>query len=368
MAGADACRSRRLRPARVPVVDDSPSIRRLLRFVIGTDPDLCVVGEADNPLQARERIKTLDPDVITLDVDTPQMDGLEFLRRLMRLRPTPVVMISALTEAGSDAAVTALSLGAVDVFAKPSGGGSAAWLDLVPILKTAADAVVRPPRPVSVRPPVSAAASGPAFAPFIFAIGASTGGVEALETVLAALPAGCPPVVVVQHMPQVFLESLVRRLDRMTALQVVLAEANMPLHAGTVYLAPGTGLHMSVNRTADRVVLTEGPKVIGHRPSVDVLFDSLACSTARVAACLLMGMGRDGAAGMGALRAAGATTVAQNSTTSVVFGMPRAAIEAGAASTVRPLDQIAAALLAAATDHATETAKFDHAPFHDTGS
>jgi two-component system chemotaxis response regulator CheB len=333
------------RPIRVLIIDDSVTIRRLLRLVLSADPAIKVVGDAENPLEARELIKQTDPDVLTLDVEMPKMDGLEFLKRLMRLRPMPVVMISTLTHKGSEAAVTALALGAVDVFGKPYGPDVSEWQSIIPLVKTAARAQVgrtickgNDPAPVG-----HGTWSGK-----IIAIGASTGGVDALEKVLRRFPADCPPTLIVQHMPELFLESLATRLNMKYAPVIQLARHGVALTQGTVLIAPGGENHLQVGAAALQTELVEGAKVSGHRPSVDVLFRSLVPRGKAVVAALLTGMGRDGAEGLGALRATGATTFAQDEASCVVYGMPRAAVEADAAEHILSLQKIGDALLAEA--------------------
>ena len=328
---------------KVLIIDDSATIRRLLNLVLGSDPDICVVGEAENPIEARELIKQTDPDVLTLDVEMPKMDGIEFLRRLMRLRPTPVVMISTLTHKGSEVALTALQLGAVDVFGKPRRAEISEWQGLVSMVKTAARARVG--QKAAVNPTLAPARHG-AWTGKIVAIGASTGGVDALETVLSRFPADCPPTVIVQHMPELFLTSLATRLDAKYAPKIKLAENGAPLRPGAVLIAPGGDHHLNVGHGHLSAELVASDKVAGHRPSVDVLFGSLVPRADNVVATLLTGMGRDGADGMKCLRSRGAMTIAQNEATCVVYGMPRAAIEAGAADKILPLTEIGDAILA----------------------
>ena len=330
-------------PIKVLIIDDSATIRRLLNLVLGSDPDICVVGEAENPIEARDLIKQTDPDVLTLDVEMPKMDGIEFLRRLMRLRPTPVVMISTLTHKGSEAALTALQLGAVDVFGKPRRAEISEWQGLVSMVKTAARARVS--QNAAVNPNLAPARHG-AWTGKIVAIGASTGGVDALETVLSRFPTDCPPTVIVQHMPELFLTSLATRLDAKYAPKIKLAENGAPLRPGAVLIAPGGDHHLNVGHSHLSAELVDSDKVAGHRPSVDVLFGSLVPRADNVVATLLTGMGRDGADGMKCLRSRGAMTIAQNEATCVVYGMPRAAIELDAADKILPLIEIGDAILA----------------------
>lgn len=331
---------------RVVVVDDSPTMRALIRDALSRHPALEVVGEAGDPLEAREAIRSLAPDVVTLDVEMPNMSGLEFLDRLMRLRPLPVVMVSTLTQKGAEASLAALELGAVDCFGKPATGGGFEGLAQVVADAAGANVMAREAR----------APASPSREPYqpgdrILAIGSSTGGVEALTAVIGAFPANCPPTVITQHMPATFTASFAGRLDRGGACRVAEARDGDVLEIGKVLLAPGGARHMAVRRLGDRLVvrLEDGEPVSGHRPSVDVLFHSVAQAVGgRAVGALLTGMGRDGADGLLALRRAGATTIGQDEATSVVFGMPRAAAEIGAVERQLPLTRVAPALLRAA--------------------
>lgn len=329
----------------VLVVDDSPTMRGLISAALRRDPGIEVLGTAGDPLEAREAIKRLNPDVVTLDVEMPNMNGLEFLEKIMRLRPMPVVMISTLTQAGADVTLAALELGAVDAVAKPSGGvtASEAFADLPQKVKAAAAARVRVSGGVQ-RPTVDAAWRGSADR--IAAIGASTGGVEALITVLSAYPVMCPPTVITQHMPGTFTRSFAARLDKLSAASVKEAEDGDPLLPGHVYLAPGGAFHLEVARgSTPRCRLVAADPVNGHRPSVDVLFDSVARLDQQAVGVILTGMGRDGAQGLLNMRRAGARTLGQDESTSVVYGMPRAAFELGAVERQLPLSRIGPALL-----------------------
>lgn len=331
---------------RVLIVDDSPTMRGLIAATLRTDPDIEIVGEAGDPLEARGAIKALDPDVVTLDIEMPNMSGLEFLERLMRLRPTPVVMVSTLTQHGADETIAALALGAVDCVGKPTGPGDREFRRLPEVVRAAAGARLQ------TLPSARSEAPAPEYRPSgrVVALGASTGGVEALLQVISGFPANCPPTVITQHMPASFTPSFAARLDRTCAPQVSEARDGDKLETGRVYLAPGGVAHLKVERVGLdlRCRLVEGDLVSGHRPSVDVLFRSVAqaCGGQAVAA-LLTGMGRDGADGLLALRHAGAVTIAQDEATCVVFGMPRVAFEIGAAERQLPLGRIAPALLAA---------------------
>ena len=335
-----------MKKIRLLIVDDSATIRRLLSAALSRDPEIEVVGEASEPAIARQMIKDLNPDVITLDIEMPNMNGLDFLEKIMRLRPMPVIMISTLTQRGAGATITALELGAVDYHPKPTenvaAGLDASAADLAAKVKAAARA--RPRARMSGAQAAPAVQSGPPFNPgdTLVAIGSSTGGVEALIEVLSHFPENCPPTVITQHMPEHFTTSFAARLDRLCAPRVTEATDGAPLSVGQIYLAPGGSTHLEVGGLGTlRCRLRQGATVSGHRPSVDVLFGSLARSAGRrVVAAILTGMGRDGAMGLGALRQAGATTIGQDEASSVVYGMPRAAFEAGAVEHQFPLEKI----------------------------
>lgn len=348
------------RPTRVLVVDDSALIRQLLTLLLSADPDITVVGAAQDPFEAREMIKSLNPDVVTLDIEMPKMDGLSFLEKIMTLRPTPVVMISTLTKANADVTIKALEIGAVDFIAKPTTNVAAAMetlgSELQAKVKAAARARVkaRRERPaVLKRPPL-----GPTRK--VVFIGASTGGVEALLQVLLGLPADCPPVLITQHMPERFTTSFAHRLDQTCAMTVHEAAHNQEIEAGHVYIAPG-GHHLEIARHGARLVcrLHDEALVSGHRPSVDVLFRSAAKIVKQDAVgVILTGMGKDGAEGMLEMRHAGATTIGQDDATSLVYGMPRVAYERGAVMRQYPLLKVADAILGACR---SETAAAAHA-------
>jgi len=330
---------------RVVIVDDSPTMRAMISQALRADGRFDIVGQAGDPFEAREVIKATNPDVLTLDVEMPRMDGISFLEKIMRLRPMPVVMFSTETHRGSRAAVEALSLGAVDALGKPETAAPEALAQLAERVHVAACATVAGarPRPETARHP-----------PYdwdgrVVLIGASTGGVDALERVIGALPADGPPVLITQHMPESFLASFAERLQALAAPRVALARVDAPVARGQVWLAPGgdTHLHLVGRPGRFRCALEPGEKVSGHRPSVDVLFRSALPHAGHVVAVLLTGMGRDGAEGMAALRAGGAHTIAQDAATCVVYGMPRVAAEMGAVAETRPLDAIAPAVLRA---------------------
>ncbi len=338
-----------MKPVRVLIVDDSATIRRILTAVLDSDPGIEVVGSAPEPAVARQMIKDLNPDVLTLDVEMPNMNGIEFLEKIMRLRPMPVVMVSTLTQRGAEITLAALEQGAVDYFAKPTENVAALFqggaAELIEKVKAAAHARVRPR---------SGPASGPdkAAGPFdpgdrIVAIGSSTGGVEALIRVLSHFPENCPPTVITQHMPAHFTATFADRLSRLCLPSVTEARDGDVLSPGRVYVAPGGPAHLEVTGLKTlRCKLTAADLVNGHRPSVDVLFKSMAdTARSRGIGVLLTGMGRDGAAGLLAMRAAGAATIGQDEESSVVYGMPRAAFEMGAVQVQLPLEKIGPEIL-----------------------
>jgi len=333
-------------PVRVLVVDDSATMRGMITAILRRDSQIEVVGSAADPLAAREAIKQLNPDVITLDIEMPNMDGLSFLEKIMRLRPMPVVMLSTLTQSGAEATLRALELGAVDCLAKPTSldGAAQALADLSARVRAAAGARVRP---VGEARPVQRAAGAYRPTGEVVAIGSSTGGVEALLNVISHFPANCPPTVITQHMPATFTASFAARLDRATEASVAEAYDGAPVEPGRIWLAPGGAAHLEVvGRQNLRCRLVQGDLVNGHRPSVDVLFHSVseACGQ-RAVGVILTGMGRDGAQGLLAMRQAGARTLGQDEASSVVYGMPRAAQEIGAVERQFPLDAIGAAVL-----------------------
>lgn len=330
---------------RVLIVDDSATMRALIAASLRRDPEVTVVGQASDPHQARAAIRELDPDVLTLDVDMPGMNGLDFLEKLMRLRPMPVVMISTLTARGTEASLRALALGAIDCVVKPRGGEG--FENLAEAIRAAAMARVRP---------LGESRASTTVLPFdghgtIVGIGASTGGVEALVSLLASYPANCPPTLITQHIRPAFTRSLAERLDRGCGATVAEATEGAPLLPGRVYLAPGGPAHLAVRGAGPwRCSLKHGPPVNGHCPSVDVLFASLARHAgARAVGVILTGMGRDGAEGLLAIRERGGRTLGQDQDSCVVYGMPRAAVEIGAVETQVPLNTMTAKLLAAAS-------------------
>lgn len=330
-----------MRKTRVLIVEDSPTMQMMIAGFLARDPRLSVVGVASDANAARAAIRALNPDVITLDIEMPCMDGLEFLRRLIRLRPMPVVMLSSLARRGRQKALEALALGAVDCVEKPGGMDFERSLaDLPDRLIRASKLKVMPNLNKNI-PKKNAGDIGR-----IILIGASTGGVDALETILGGFSADCPPTLVVQHMAEHFLENLVVRLDRKIQPQIALAEQNTPIRRGLVLLAPGNGMNLTIRFDGARRCELQKTSIEGvHLPSVNALFLSALPIARQVTAAILTGMGRDGADGMLALRRAGAATIAQDQATSVIFGMPHAAIECGAVEVVAPLEGLATLLL-----------------------
>jgi two-component system chemotaxis response regulator CheB len=340
------------RPIRVLIVDDSAVVRRLAAEALAADPGIEVVGTAADPYIARDKLRELQPDVMTLDLEMPRMDGLTFLRLLMESRPMPVIVMSSLTQRGSEYALEALQLGAVDVLGKPAGSFSFGDLGprLVDCVRSAAGARVAPARHATAAPLPAAPARPPAPADprALILLGASTGGTEALREILAALPDGLPPIAIVQHIPATFSRTFADRLNQLCAFEVREAVDGDILRPGLALIAPGN-FHLLLQRRgtgyAARVVT--GPQVWHQRPAVDLLFKSaVECGAAPHAlAGVLTGMGKDGAEGLKLLRDKGAATFAQDEATSVVYGMPKAAFENGAAREVLPLSRIAAHLL-----------------------
>ena len=344
------------RKIRVLAVDDSALIRKVLTEIVNQERDMEMVGVAPDPIAAREMIRVLNPDVLTLDIEMPKMDGLEFLDRLMRLRPTAVVMVSTLTERGSDITLRALELGAVDFVAKPK-------LDILNGMQDYAQQITGKIRVAAVAKIVQRQSAGvaenragavlPALAnrllstEKIIAIGASTGGTEAIKEVLMQLPPDSPAVLIAQHMPEGFTRSFANRLDtlcRITVTEAVHGERILPGHA---YIAPGHS-HLMLRRSGANYVteLSQGPLVNRHRPAVDVLFRSCAESAGpNVVAAILTGMGRDGAVGMEEMHDAGGYTIAQDEASCVVFGMPKEAIAQGGVDEVAPIQEIARRIL-----------------------
>jgi two-component system, chemotaxis family, protein-glutamate methylesterase/glutaminase len=350
---------------KVVVVDDSALVRGLLAEIINKQSDMECIGAASDPFVAREMIRNLNPDVITLDVEMPRMDGIDFLSKLMRLRPMPVVMVSTLTERGADVTLRALELGAIDFVAKPKIGVADGLKqladDITEKVRTASKAHVRrlppaavpagsapgTPAPAGVRPAAPVASLGRLSTEKIIFIGASTGGTEATKEVLMNLPADAPAVVITQHMPAGFTRSYAARLDGLCRIRVKEAQDNERVLPGHAYIAPG-GMHLSVERSGANYVarVRDGDPVNRHKPSVEVLFESAARVVGQNAlGVMLTGMGADGARAMKTMKDAGSYNYCQDEASCVVFGMPREAIAHGAADEVLPLQRIAPALL-----------------------
>jgi two-component system chemotaxis response regulator CheB len=341
---------------KVLCVDDSALIRSLMTEIINSQPDMTVVATAPDPLVARDLIKQLNPDVLTLDVEMPRMDGLDFLEKLMRLRPMPVLMVSSLTERGSEITLRALELGAVDFVTKPRLGIREGLLEYTDLIADKIRAAARARLQSARRPAADAAAAGQApllRSPLLsteklIIIGASTGGTEAIREVLQPLPPDCPGIMIAQHMPPGFTRSFAQRLDGVCRITVQEAEHGERVLPGHAYIAPG-GFHLSLARSGANYVahLDQEDPVNRHRPSIDVLFDSVAQHAGKNAiGVILTGMGRDGAAGLLRLRQAGAYTLAQDEASCVVFGMPREAIAMGAANEVAGIAEMSARLMA----------------------
>ena len=335
---------------RVLIVDDSALVRTILTRVLDSDPEIEVVGTAPDPFVARDKIKQLNPDVITLDIEMPRMDGITFLQNLMRLRPMPVVMVSTLTQHGADATLKALALGAVDYVGKPQADigeklGDYAQ-ELIEKVKSAASSR---PRTLRTQPAPRIERFSSSTRRLVL-IGASTGGTQAVREILEVLPASSPPIVIAQHIPASFSRPFAERLDRHSALTVREAEDGLRIQPGHAYIAPGDR-HLGVGRSGLEWVcqVHDGKRVNRHRPSVDVLFLTAARHVGKNAVgVLLTGMGDDGARGLKALHDAGAETLVQDEATSVVWGMPGAAVRLGASDRIVPLGEMAQALLAAA--------------------
>ncbi|WP_198264849.1 protein-glutamate methylesterase/protein-glutamine glutaminase [sulfur-oxidizing endosymbiont of Gigantopelta aegis] len=354
---------------KVLIIDDSALIRQLLQEILSKDPAIEVVGTASDPLIARDKIKQLLPDVLTLDIEMPKMDGITFLKNLMRLRPMPVVMISTLTEAGADVTLEALEIGAIDFISKPKVDVSEKLQeyasDIINKIKIASVARVRSYSPddgvTSVTEKHSAdvilakdsksvknARKFSANNETIIAIGSSTGGTEAIKEVLIKMPANAPAIVISQHIPAAFSAPFAKRMNGSTAMTVYEAKDGQQILPGCVYIAPGS-YHLLVEKSGSRYVcrLNDGPKVNRHKPSVDVMFRSVCQNVGpNAVAAILTGMGDDGARGMKEMHEIGSSTIAQDEKTSVVWGMPGEAVKHGGVDHILPLDQIADKLLA----------------------
>lgn len=346
---------------KVLIIDDSALIRQILQEILGSDSSIEVVGTASDPLIAREKIKQLSPDVLTLDIEMPKMDGITFLKNLMRLRPMPVVMISTLTEAGADVTLEALEIGAVDFVSKPKVDVSERLQnyasDIINKVKIASVAHVRSynDRPIAeVSEKLSAdailAKSTKKFLKTtdkIIAIGASTGGTEAIKEVLMKMPANAPGIVISQHIPAAFSTPFAKRMDGCCAMTVYEAKDGQQILPGHVYIAPGSH-HLLVERSGARYVcrLNDGPPVNRHKPSVDVMFRSVSQNVGpNAVGAILTGMGNDGASGLKEMQEAGAATIAQDEKTSVVWGMPGEAVKLGGVDHILSLEQISDKIL-----------------------
>jgi len=349
-------------PIKVLIIDDSALVRSLLTELIKSQPDMIVVGTAPDPYIARDRIKALDPDVLTLDVEMPRMDGLVFLEKLMRLHPMPVVMVSSLTEKSSEITLRALELGAFDYVTKPkidiSKGLHESCQEIIDKIRGAASAkvknLVRRSVPLQVEKKNSADVVLPALSSHITSteklviIGASTGGTEALKDLLTAMPADSPGILITQHMPAAFTSAFANRLDRLCRITVKEAHDGDRILPGHAYIAPGDR-HLLLARSGANYTtqISDGPLVSRHRPSVDVLFRSAAnCSGKNCIGVILTGMGDDGAHGMLEMKQAGAHTIAQDEASCVVFGMPKEAIARGGVDEVTPLGEIPGRIIA----------------------
>ena len=345
---------------RVLIVDDSALVRNLLTEILSSDPEIEVVGAAPDPLIAREKIKHLHPDVLTLDVEMPRMDGLTFLENLMRLHPLPVIMVSSLTEQGADVTLQALELGAIDFVTKPKidvkNGLNAYAGDLIEKVKGAARARVRGPSLLRSGGPVPGAEKPKGKRMFrttdrLIAIGASTGGTEAIKVVLERMPPDAPAIVITQHIPEQFSGPFAARMDRCSPMSVCEAQDGQLILPGHAYIAPG-GHHLVVRRDGAKYVcrITTDEPVNRHRPSVDVLFKSVSEHAGpNAVGVILTGMGDDGARGLKLMRDCGARTLGQDEATSVVWGMPGSAYRVGAVEQVLPLEDIAQRALALAS-------------------
>jgi len=334
---------------RVLIVDDSAVVRQILTRVLSADPEVVVVGAAPDPFVARDMIVTLKPDVMTLDVEMPRMDGITFLQKLMQYHPIPTIILSSLTPEGSQACLAAFAAGAVDVLSKPHGAYTLndVAADLVLKVKMAASARVQKLTAPTAKVGVLAPLASSQATHQILAIGASTGGTRALEYLFERLPADMPGTVVVQHMPEGFTKSFADRLNTLSAMRVKEAENGDALTPGLALIAKGN-VHMVLHRSGAvyQVELKDGPRVSYNRPAVDVLFTSVARAAGKNAVgVILTGMGSDGAEGLLAMKKAGASTLAQDEASSVVFGMPKVAIEIGAVDTVVSIEQMPRAIL-----------------------
>lgn len=350
------------RKIRVLVIDDSAIVRKILSETLASEADIEVAGTAPDPIVALEKIKRLKPDVLTLDIEMPRMDGLTFLKQIMQDQPMPVILISSLAQSSVEIALEALRHGAVDVLAKPSGPYSVGELrtTLSNRIRAAARAKLRKSGPPEPLPPVQDKLANIAFDPgSLIAIGASTGGTEAIAAVLSRLPAEVPPILITQHIPPIFSKTFAQRLDKLCRMDVREAVDGDLARPGLALVAPG-GFHMVLERAAGnyRIKIKDGPLVCYQRPSVDVLFTSVAMSAgAKAVGAILTGMGNDGAQGMKRMKDKGCYNIAQDESTCIIFGMPREAIRMGAVDQTLPLDRIGPALMnACAKEHLSTAA------------
>jgi two-component system, chemotaxis family, protein-glutamate methylesterase/glutaminase len=343
-------------PIRVLIVDDSAIVRKLLTESLNGAPDIEVVGTAPDPIVAKDRIESLKPDVITLDIEMPRMDGLSFLRSMPAERSSAVIVVSSLAQSGCSAALQALEAGAIDVVAKPGGPFSVSDLRTILPGKVRAAFLAKRPRAFSPRSqgstyrPLGQPSLGKGPALPVIAIGASTGGTEAVRALLSELPAACPPILIVQHIPPVFSKAFAERLNSCCKLHVAEAADGDRLEPGCALVAPGDH-HMSLHRSGGvlKVSISSGPRICYQRPSVDVLFQSVAATLgASAIGVILTGMGSDGALGLLRMKESGARTIGQDENTCVVYGMPKEAVKAGAVQQVLPLPAIAPAICMAA--------------------
>ncbi len=346
------------RKIRVLIVDDSAIVRKILSEALSSEEDIEVVGTAPDPYVARDKILALSPDVVTLDIEMPRMDGLSFLKKLMRYRPTPVIMISSLAHSSCSVVLDAMSHGAVEVLAKPGGPYSVGELRLVLANKVRAAAKSRVYAPAPP-PAAGAVAAKPVnclrkSSAAVIAIGASTGGTEAIRVVLEEMPEDSPPILIVQHIPAVFSRAFAGRLNKLCKVRVKEAEDGDEVLPGQALIAPGD-FHMMLRRSGSclRVDVKTGPRICYQRPSVDVMFQSVAdVAGSGALGVILTGMGSDGANGLLKMKLAGARTIAQDEATCVVYGMPREAVQVGAVDHILPLSKIASAICSAVEIHA----------------
>ncbi|HTB15898.1 MAG TPA: chemotaxis response regulator protein-glutamate methylesterase [Bryobacteraceae bacterium] len=331
------------RKIKVLVIDDSAIVRKILSETLAAEGDIEVVGTAPDPLIALEKIKRLQPDVLTLDIEMPRMDGLTFLKQLMQTQPMPVILISSLAQSSADIALEALRCGAVDVLSKPSGPYSVGELRASVSARIRAAARAKLLKPATAQP-LALLQTKPAGTNRLIAIGASTGGTEAIAAMLAQLPAEVPPILITQHIPPIFSRSFAQRLDKLCSMEVREAVNGDVPRPGLALVAPG-GFHMVLER-GPRIRIKDGPLVCYQKPSVDVLFSSVAMvAGSEAVGVILTGMGNDGAQGMKRMKEQGGHTIAQDEATCAIFGMPREAIRAGAVDQTLPLGRIAQALI-----------------------